>query len=398
MMFQDAQRTLEGFLSPLSLDEFLDRTLVGGFGRIGTGAIAARTELLGPHPTELLLRAQHLAATLTYHSANPAGPPPSLKAVADEADFRSRIAQLHARNYSVRFPTLRPLSAPLESIARALEILLHQPVSASAFWSLSGLHAPVHCDDHDLLVVQLRGTKRWYISRKPSELGNTWAQMPSGPPELGSHETVDMQPGDLLYLPRGTFHSVDSSAESLHVAIGFTPLTAREAILATLDHLSDLDQTLRTTIGGRLAFQLKGKGFEELRPPVLDGLARLVAAVRTPGFLAAALQRRSARTVATLAALPTPRLSPAIDLDSVLAHTDTAFCHLTFNSEHIDLSYPGGHVYVHRGAMDGVLYIANTPRFTPRDIPGGLADDVRLALVRKLVEVGYLKAVGTLQA
>jgi ribosomal protein L16 Arg81 hydroxylase len=86
------------------------------------------------------------------------------------------------------------------------------------------LHAPVHYDDHELLVVQLRGSERWYVSTKPSELNNTWKSIPAGAPDLGPHEAFDMQPGDLVYLSRGRFHSVDSDSGSLHVSVGFTPV------------------------------------------------------------------------------------------------------------------------------------------------------------------------------
>lgn len=126
-------------------------------------------------------------------------------------------------------------------------------------------------------------------------LGDTWPQFPSGAPELGPHQTLDLHPGGMLYLPRDTFHTVDSSTESLHLSIGFTPLAVREAVLAALDHLSDLDPMVRATVGGRLVFQLLGSGFEKLAPPVVAGASRLLAALNTPGFLSAAPQRRSAR-------------------------------------------------------------------------------------------------------
>ncbi|HEY3785949.1 MAG TPA: cupin domain-containing protein [Steroidobacteraceae bacterium] len=238
MRLQDAQLAVSRFLAPLTLDEFLDEILVGGFARIGGNRLAGRGDLLGPDPQSVLLQAVHLASKLTFHSANPTGPPPSLHAVRDQADFGERLAQFHSRNYSVRFPELRPLSGALDQLARALEMLLHQPVTASAFWSRGGLRAPVHCDDHDILVVQLRGAKRWLISKRPSGLPNTWKGIPAEAPDPAEHQKLDLLPGDLLYLPRGTFHSVDADVESLHISIGFTPLTAREAVIAALDHLS----------------------------------------------------------------------------------------------------------------------------------------------------------------
>src|ERR1700761_5058156 len=272
MLFEEARTTVQQLLAPLSIDDFLDRALVGGFLKIpapqATTPTDARTktELLGPAPDRMLLEAHHLAPNLTFHSANPAGPAPSLESVRDAEDFRARIEQFHVRNYSVRFPELRPLSLAVDKVARALEMLLHQPVSVSAFWSRGGMRAPVHYDDHDLIVVQLRGPKRWYISNKPSELNNPWRGIPGDPDTLDSHSVMDVSPGDRLYLPRGTLHSVDSGEESLHLAIGFTPLTAREAMIAAIDHLSDLDRSLRATIGGRLGFQLLGAGLDRMTP------------------------------------------------------------------------------------------------------------------------------------
>jgi bifunctional lysine-specific demethylase and histidyl-hydroxylase MINA len=391
MLFQDAQRRLQEFLAPLAVDEFLGRTLSGAFCRIAAEAgSSARLGLLGPDPQAVLLGAVHLAPRLSFHSANPLGPPPGLEGVADAGEFRRRIAEFHARHYSVRFPELRPLSPALDELARALEFMLHAPVTASAFWSRGGMRAPVHYDDHDLIVVQLRGDKRWYVSEKPSELPNTWTSSPAESLELGPHASIDLHPGDRLYLPRGTLHSVDSDTESLHLSIGFTPLTVREALIAALDQLSDLDRTLRTTLGGCVPAQLQGGGMESFTQRTLDAVERLRTACRAPGFLAGALQHRSTRVVARLAALPAPPAAPAIAADTELVHTATAMCHLTASPDRIDFSYPGGHIYLHRGAEQSLLFMVNTPRFRVRDIPGEIADDVRLSLAARLVGIGFL--------
>jgi bifunctional lysine-specific demethylase and histidyl-hydroxylase MINA len=390
MLFQDAQRRLQEFLAPLTLDEFFGRTLNGGFRRIAAAGPSERVGLLGPDPQAALLGAVYLAPQLTFHSANPVGPPPSLAGIADAGEFARRIAEFHARHYSVRFPELRPISPALESLARALEFMLHAPVTASAFWSRGGMRAPVHYDDHDLIVVQLRGDKRWYVSEKPTDLPNTWKSVPAESLELDPHASVDLHPGDLLYLPRGTLHSVDSDAESLHLSIGFTPLTVREAVIAALDQLSDVDRTLRTTIGGCIPVQLKGGGVESFTQRTADAIERLRAACRAPGFMTAALQHRSARTMASLAALPLPESAPAIAADTELVHTGAAMCQLTANPDRIDFSYPGGHIYLHRGTEQSILFIVNTPRFRVRDIPGEIADDVRLSLAAKLVGIGFL--------
>jgi hypothetical protein len=382
MLLERPQGALASLLTPLRVDEFLDQALTGGFRLLKAEGPLERAELLGPDPAATLAGAVHLAPNLTWHSANATGPAPALEGVADADDFRARIEAFHARNYSVRFPQLRPLSPPLERVARELEARLHAPVTASAFWSRGGMRAPVHYDDHDLIVVQLMGGKRWYVSTRPSALFNTWKGPDGNPPDLGAHEAIDLRPGDLLYLPRGTFHTVDSDEESIHLALGFTPLTVREAVIAALDHLSDLDRNLRATIGGR--------GVAQVGPRALEAAARLLEACRNPEFMFHALQRRSARAVGDLDALPRPEAIPPLALDTTLVHAEGAISHLTGSPETIDFAYPGGHLYIHRGAQEAVIFIADTPRFRIRDVPGG-SDDVRLALARRLVEVGFLK-------
>jgi hypothetical protein len=64
---------------------------------------------------------------------------------------------------------------------------------------------------------------------------------------------------------------------------------------------------------------------------------------------------------------------------------------LTANAERIDFSYPGGHLYIHRGAEESLLYMVNTTKFRVRDVPGQIADDVRLSLAGKLLEIGFLE-------
>lgn len=391
MLLEEAEAALGAFLAPLPVGAFLDETLRGGFQVIPHDGDASRLDLLGGEPAAALAGAYQLADRLTFHSANATGPAPSLAGVRDATDFRGRIEAFHALNYSVRFPDLRPLSPALERVCRAIEALLHQPVTASAFWSRGGMRAPVHYDDHDLIVLQLRGTKRWFLTETPSALPNAWKQVGAGAPELGPHRVADLTPGDRLYLPRGTAHTVDSTEESLHLAIGFTPLTLREAVMAALDQLSDLEAPLRMTVGGRLAPLLRGGGAEQLGPPVAEAAARLASAARAPGFVAAALQRRSARAVGALDALPRPTAVAALSLDTVLRQAEGAVCHLTGEGESIDFAYPGGRLAIHRGAQAAVVYVAATARFRVLDLPGEIGDDVRLALCTRFVEVGFLE-------
>jgi ribosomal protein L16 Arg81 hydroxylase len=49
----------------------------------------------------------------------------------------------------------------------------------------------------------------------------------------------------MLHLPRGTAHTVQSTTESIHLSIGFLPVTVREAMAAAVDYLSESDRSIR---------------------------------------------------------------------------------------------------------------------------------------------------------
>jgi hypothetical protein len=392
MRLSDALTHLDAVLAPESATEFLNGLATGTWRRLPSATSPERLRLLGEDPRDTLASAYAIATALTYHSANAIGAAPPLHDFGDAASFRAHIDTFHARQYSVRFPGLRPYSAGLDQLCYALEAVLHKPVTASAFWSQGGMRAPVHSDDHDLLVIQLVGRKRWLVADGPSALDNAWERMPGPPPSLGTHSTFEVTPGDAVFMPRGTVHAVEGGEESIHVSIGFTPLTVREALIAAIDHVSDLDRGWRTTATPFLAQQLLTGQMEPLPEMLARASRALSEVVATDGFVAAALQRRSARAVGKLAPPPT-LASISLTLDTELRQRTRSFCHLSANSEQIDVAYPGGHLYIHRGAEVGVLYLANTPQFRICDIPGDFDDTVRLSLATRFCEAGLLEPV-----
>jgi hypothetical protein len=280
------------------------------------------------------------------------------------------------------------LSPALQRFARALEAILHQPVTALLFWSKVGAKAIVHYDDEDNIVIQLTGRKRWYISTEPPILPNPWDHVGETPPQLGRHKVHDVEPGDLLYIPRGTPHTVDSTTESLHVAILFRPVTVRDAIIAALDHLSEADRTFRETAVKNAAGHEDGA----LTTGVAEGLRRLIAQCAAPGFVADAMKHRSARAIGNLPALPKPSVPRLVTPQSRVVHADLALFHLITLPGLLHLSFPGSQMALHPGAEPALRFIIEHPAFNVRDIPG-LGADVQVALVERLASSGLLRLI-----
>ena len=387
----EARAIVQAVLDPLPLDQFL-AALGKGVQSVPGGADHVRAAMFGPDPAATVLagHASH-AGNLDCHAVTPQGDAPVPEPCASPEAFRALIGAYHARDYSVRVPDVVPLAPSLERFARALELILGAPVDASLFWSRREARAKVHYDNNDVIAIQLVGRKRWYTSTEPPLLHNPWdtSVLPALPPDR--RQVVEMGPGDLLYVPRGTTHSVDSLEESLHLSILVTPLTMRAAIIAALDHLSDLDRDLRETPGD-LAAANHGGVAADLPARMGAAVERLLAQVRAPGFADAAMQRRFSRFVGGLPQLPAEAGAAPIGPATMMEHGPIAIGHLIVTPQRIDFAQPGGHIQLHPGAEPAMRFIAETPRFRVGDIPG-LANEVRVALVERLAASGFLRVV-----
>ncbi len=101
----------------------------------------------------------------------------------------------------------------------------------SAFASRRGRGLPMHYDHQDNFVVQARGAKRWRLAKNthvknPTDgytLGEAprpknVAEAPNGfPTEIPPHDTIVLEPGAVLFMPRGMWHDTETvDDESLH--------------------------------------------------------------------------------------------------------------------------------------------------------------------------------------
>jgi bifunctional lysine-specific demethylase and histidyl-hydroxylase NO66 len=115
--------------------------------------------------------------------------------------------------------------APVAAFCRSLEAALTHRVQANAYLTppvAQGLN--LHGDPHDVFALQTHGVKRWVVE----------------PPDEPRWE-LELQPGDVLYLPAGTRHAAQTiDRPSLHLTIGVRTTTWRELV----------DRAVATAVGG----------------------------------------------------------------------------------------------------------------------------------------------------
>ncbi|GGW89697.1 JmjC domain-containing protein [Streptomyces noursei] len=126
------------------------------------------------------------------------------------------------------------LHSGVQRLASDLESWLRTQVQVNLYASWTGREGfGTHWDDHDVVVVQIDGSKRWRLYG-PTRVApmHRDVEAPEEPPEEPIAEFV-LKAGDMLYLPRGWWHSVSASEgeRSLHLTCGLTTMAGADLII-----------------------------------------------------------------------------------------------------------------------------------------------------------------------
>lgn len=117
----------------------------------------------------------------------------------------------------------------VRSFCCALSYGLNAQVTANLYYTYrnnKGIN--LHFDQHDVLVVQIHGQKKWHVIKNVKE-DNVEKINYSTKPNLDSDsvviETILLEEGEFLFIPKGIWHYTETIAEksSLHIAFGLIP-------------------------------------------------------------------------------------------------------------------------------------------------------------------------------
>ncbi|WP_458107751.1 cupin domain-containing protein [Arthrobacter sp. R3-55] len=163
---------------------------------------------------------------------------------------------------------------PVSSFSSQLSTELGHPVQANAYITPPQNRGfDDHYDVHDVFVLQIEGTKRWIIhepvhvdplrSQPWTDRRDAVAQAAKGEAYI---DTV-LEPGDVLYLPRGWLHAAQAQGEvSIHLTLGVHSWTRQ----ALAEHLAQ----------AAVAALCEDPGMRRSLPLGVDGPEEEIAAVR----------------------------------------------------------------------------------------------------------------------
>jgi ribosomal protein L16 Arg81 hydroxylase len=291
-------------------------------------------------------------------------------------------------------------NAAVARLCRTLECELHHPFNANLYLTPArGGGFSAHYDLHDLFILQIEGRKRWSLyannASLPLESDRTDFDPESAGPVV---REINLEAGDLLYLPRGTVHSAKAGDQaSLHLAMGALVYRWVDLMRHALEELAERDVRFRTALPpGHLTHNENAdneenaalaRRFDELAQAIRDS-------VSVKGARAHLGDQFFARD---LPLLPDGRfaameIDPAIELDTPLVKRHNTPCRVIVGAQAAEIEFPGKRIAGPAWLAPALEFVSRTPRFRARDLPNGMSDNSKLVLVRRLYRGGLLRS------
>src|SRR5262249_37445624 len=127
---------------------------------------------------------------------------------------------------------LDELHTPLTQLAEAFEACFAGSTQINVYAAWRACHGlDLHRDDQDVFVLHLDGRKRWLLYGDSIEGMDRAELARASTPPAGAIADTILAAGDLLYVPRGSYHvALPLDEPALHLTVGVkTPRSSGEA-------------------------------------------------------------------------------------------------------------------------------------------------------------------------
>lgn len=195
------------------------------------------------------------------------------------------IHQLAAQGVSLGIIDIHKSHPPVGQLCQMLERWAGVVVGARAYLSFTQDSAfKSHWDEHDVLVLQIAGRKKWRLYGHPTPYPEMHPQIPGPTLEMGGAPELElvMSPGDILFVPRGDVHKgMVDGPHSVHLTFGLWPRRGHHVLDWLVQQSLPQEQMLRQDIHPDLSEDDLDRQQSDLR----DALHRMVDGLDLRRFL-----------------------------------------------------------------------------------------------------------------
>lgn len=301
----------------------------------------------------------------------------SSKGVAD----RNAILGEYAAGSTIVFEHLNRHHPLLGRALAQCEVELEFPVRANCYLTPAMSQGfSLHYDTHDVLILQVSGSKTWQVWDNPLPLPHE--EQPFSPALLAHARQladVTLEPGDVLYLPRGFIHGASANeAPSLHLTLGMRSMTLRDVALAALKHAAMSTPALRQV--ARFRGPQRQQALDQARQWLHEAIDQADIGALFDDVLHSFIRKRVRPMEGRLLALHTP---PTIAHDTRLRVRRDCLLHVFERPGQVALAVDGRSILFPSGLQAAIAHMRSAASFVPADLPG-IERESQLILARRL--------------
>jgi ribosomal protein L16 Arg81 hydroxylase len=254
-----------------------------------------------------------------------------------------------------------------------------------------------HWDDHDIFALQLEGEKEWALYNGGPKTPRLNAYDRDSPRQSiedpgEPYQTILLEAGDLLYFPRGVIHRAKAQEKaSLHLTFGLYSTTLEHVMKEAIEiaNLPELDRSLPLGF-----FTLNGET-DHLQEQMISLSSSLIQSLD----FEQALTRIAARIVRNWPPLPTGHFTQlgqvcTVNLNSRVKKRKGNIGILSNSETGIVVSFPGGEYEMDHALRPALRFLCDREETRVGDLPGEIDNEMRIGLVGRLLERGFLDLVG----
>ncbi len=306
----------------------------------------------------------------------------------------ARVYQLFEEGSTITLAFLDTVLPALTLFCRTLESEFSYPFQTNVYLTPPGAQgAKPHYDTHDVYVLQVAGSKEWTIYGTPVESPLPGQDFDAAVHELGAptHKFV-LQAGDVAYIPRGVAHDAHSTdTTSLHITTGVLRYTWTDLLLEMVAHAALNDSKLRRALPPGFAKST----FDSVRAQETARI--LLQTVSTQSNFEAALDRfvdlfTSTSAPSMIGQMAQLAAMGELTIDDCVGARPGVNFRLRDAEDSVAIECQGRTITFPRFVREALEFALGQPKFRVKELPGGLDDDGKLTLVRRLIREGLVLA------